>query len=338
MNLIVLAEPEKNWDEFVFSHSHLIFHTSLWGRVLKQGYGCEMRYLVAEEGGQWLLALPGMMVGHRFFRVFYALIPYGGFIGNRKHIPEFIQLLDHWAKEEKIQRMQIVDPVIKSREELVGFDCKESYRHILELKGKSPEEIYGNYPDALKRNIKHALKSNLKVERIKAKEEVDQFYQLYLSSMKRKAALVKYPLGLFYKIYELLAPDFADILFVRHQNRPIAGIVMIYSKDTAHYFHGGSDSLYLDLRPNDLLFHQAIQIAQEKGKSYFDFLGSDKKFKSLIQFKEKWGTQREELFNFHKDYGYLRPLLFKIALGLAQTPVGSVIHRALKSMRREKTA
>jgi hypothetical protein len=337
MNLTVLTEPDKEWDEFVSSHSHLIFHTSLWWKVLKEGYGCEMRYLVAEEGGEWFLALPGMMVGNRFFRVFYSLIPYGGFIGDIKHQPEFLNLLNQWIKDEKVQRIQIVDPAIKGREELPGFDFRESYRHVLKLEGKSPEEIYGNYPDTLKRNIKHALKSNLKVETIKTKEEVEQFYQLYLSSMKRKAALVKYPLELFHKINELLVPDFADILFVRHQDRPIAGIVMIYSKETAHYFHGGSDSRYLNLRPNDLLFHRAIQIAQEKGKSYFDFLGSDKKFKSLIQFKDKWGTKREELFNFHKDFGIFRPLVFKIALGLAQTPVGSMIHRTLKSMRWEKT-
>jgi lipid II:glycine glycyltransferase (peptidoglycan interpeptide bridge formation enzyme) len=338
MNLIVLTEPGKKWDKFVSSHSHLIFHTGLWWKVLKEGYGCEMRYLVAEEGEQWLLALPGMMVGNGFFRVFYSLIPYGGFIGDRKHMPEFLNLVNQWAKDEKIQRIQIVDPAIKRREELTGFDCRESYRHVLELRGKSAEEIYANYPDTLKRNIKTALKSNLKVERIKTKEEADQFYQLYLSSMKRKAALVKYPRELFHKIYELLVPDFADILFVRHQNRPIAGIVMIYSKDTAHYFHGGSDSEYLNLRPNDLLFHQTIQIAFEKGKSYFDFLGSDKKFKSLIQFKDKWGTKREGLFNFHKDFGIFRPLVFKIALGLAQTSFGSMIHRTLKSIHREKTA
>ncbi|MFH1336140.1 MAG: hypothetical protein ABII96_06450, partial [Candidatus Zixiibacteriota bacterium] len=72
MNLIVLSEPKREWDEFVSSHSDLIFHTSLWWKVLKEGYGCQMKYLVAEEGGEWLLALPGMMVGNRFFKVFYS--------------------------------------------------------------------------------------------------------------------------------------------------------------------------------------------------------------------------------------------------------------------------
>jgi hypothetical protein len=314
MKLIVLTEPEKKWDEFVSLNSHLIFHTGLWWKVLKEGYGCEMRYLVAEEGGEWLLALPGMVVGNRFFKLLYSLIPYGGFIGDRKHVPEFLCLLNRWVKDEKIQRIQIVDLAIKKREELPDYNCTESYRHVLELKGKSEEEIEESYPDALIRNIKTALKSNLKVERIETKEGVDHFYQLYLDSMRRKAALVKYPLGLFHKIYELLVPDFADILFVKHQNRSIAGIVVIYSKDTAHYFHGGSDSEYLSLRPNDLLFHHAIQMAQEKGKSYFDFLGSSKKMSGLIQFKAKWGAEKEIVFNYYQDISRSRTIIYQALL------------------------
>lgn len=310
MNLIILEEPDKSWDEFVSEHSSLIFHSSLWGRVLKKGYNCELKYLVLEENDNWLLALPGMMVGHRFFKVFYSLIPYGGFIGERNLIPEFINLLNDWAKKEKIQRIQIVDTAIKKKEEMPDFKCMESYRHLLELKDKSIDQIWKNYKDSLKRTIKTALKSNLCFEKIKSREEVDQFYQLYLDSMRRNKTLAKYPSELFYKIYDFLVPEFSDMLFVKYHNQPVAGIVVIYSQNIAHYFHGGSDTQYLHLRPNDLLFHHAIQIAKEKGKAYFDFLGSDKKFLSLIQFKDKWGTQKEELFNFHKDLSLMRSFSF----------------------------
>ncbi len=335
MNLIVLEEPDKKWDEFVFSHSQLIFHTSLWWKVLKQGYGCGTKYLVVEDGGKWLSALPGIMVGNRFFKVFYSLIPYGGFIGDRNRIPEFLNLLNDWAKKENIQRIQIVDLAIKKKEDLPDFNCVESYRHVLELKSKSPDQIWKNYHDGLKRNIKTALKSDLSFEKIKSREEVNQFYRLYLDSMKRNQALAKYPFKLFQKIYDLLVPEFSDIFFVKHHNQPVAGIVLIYSMDSAHYFHGGSNSQFLHLRPNDLLFHHAIQMAQERRKTYFDLLGSDKKFLSLIQFKDKWGAQREELFNFHKDFGVFKPAFFKIALSLAQTSIGSAIHRGWKSIQKE---
>jgi lipid II:glycine glycyltransferase (peptidoglycan interpeptide bridge formation enzyme) len=334
MNLIVLEKPNDKWDEFVSVHSNLIFHTSLWWKVLKEGYGCGMRYLVFEEGGYWLSALPGMMVGNRLFKVFYSLVPYGGFIGNREHITEFLSLLSSWAKKEKIQRIQIVDLAIKEKQDLPDFNCVESYRHLLELKGKTTDQLWKNYKDSLKRNIKTALKSDLCFEKIKSRDEVDLFYRLYLASMRRNKALAKYPVQLFLKIYDLLVPESSDIFFAKYQNQPVAVMVVIYSEETAHYFHGGSATEYLHLRPNDLLFHHAIQIAKEREKLYFDFLGSDKRFLSLIQFKDKWGTKREELLNFHKDVGVVRPFLFKIALSLAQTSFGSAIHRRLKSIRK----
>lgn len=312
MNLIVLEEPDDGWDEFVSLHSNLIFHTSLWWKVLKEGYRCRMRYLVCEEGGYWLSALPGMIVGNRFFKVFYSLIPYGGFIGDREHIPEFLSLLNKWSRKEKIQRIQIVDLAIKKKQDLPDFNCVESYRHMLELKGKSTDQIWKNYKDSLKRNIKTALKSDLCFEKIKSREEVDQFYHLYLDSMKRNKALAKYPIQLFYKIYDLLVPEFSDMLFMKYNNQPIAGMVVIYSEDTTHYFHGGSATEYLHLRPNDLLFHNAIKIAKEKGKSYFDFMGSSKKMLSLIQFKEKWGAEKKIVFNYHQDISKNRAAIYQL--------------------------
>jgi lipid II:glycine glycyltransferase (peptidoglycan interpeptide bridge formation enzyme) len=336
MNLITLEEPEKSWDEFVSAHSNLIFHTSLWGRVLKQGYGCEMRYLVLEEGGNWLLALPGMLVGNQLFRVFYSLIPYGGFIGNREFIPGFLKLVEEEARRAKIDRIKIIDLQIKKNEELPGFECTESCRHVLKLKGKSLDQVWKDYRPNLRRTIKRALDSNLAFERIKDRKEIDRFYRLYLASMERNRALAKYPIDLFYTIFDLLIPESADIFFVEYQDQPIAGIVVIYSEETAYYLHGGSSTEHLHLRPNDLLFHNAIKRAKQMGKSHFDFLGSDKGLSSLIQFKDKWGTDRQELLVFQKDIGTVRPLLGKVALGLAQTPLGSAIQRKLTPTQNER--
>jgi hypothetical protein len=334
MNLTVLEDPNEKWDEFVRANSNLLFHTSCWWKVLKEGYSCPTRYLVLEEGGEWSCVLPGMIVGNRFFKVFYSLIPYGGFVGDRRQIPEFLNILNHWARKERIDRVQIVDPAIKKRLELPDFKCVESIRHVLELKDRSTNQIWKGYDGSLRRNIKRASKSDLSFEVLKDRQEVNEFYRLYLESMRRNRALAKYPIQLFWGIYDLLVPENADVFFVKHKGQAVAGMVMIYSQDTAHYFHGGSETRFLDLRPNDLLFHRAIELAKEKGKAYFDFFGSDKKLSSLIRFKDKWGTHREELFNFHRDLGILRPVLFKSALRLAQTPWGSALHRAIKSIRR----
>jgi hypothetical protein len=314
MNLIVLEESDPRWDEFVSAHSHLIFHTSIWWRVLKEGYGYPMCYLILEEKGYWLCALPGMIMGNRLIKIFYSLVPYGGFVGGKEHIPQFVNFLNRWAKEEGIGRIQIIDLSIKKRQDLPDFKCVESYRHVLELKGKSEDQIWKDYKDSLRRNIRVALNSQLRFENIKSKGQVEQFYKLYLDSMKRKKALIRYPLKLFWQIFDLLVPEFADMLFIKHQNQPVAGMVVIYSQQTAHYFHGGSDTDHLHLRPNDLLFHHAIRTAAERGKSYFDFMGSGKHMVNLIRFKEKWGAEKKVLPSYHKDISKTRVALYHLLL------------------------
>jgi lipid II:glycine glycyltransferase (peptidoglycan interpeptide bridge formation enzyme) len=331
MNLTVLEKPGETWDQFVLRHSNLLFHTSSWWQVLTEGYGCPTRYLMLEKDGESVCALPGMIAGNRFFRVFYSLIPLGGFVGDRTRIPEFLTLLNQWAKNQKIHRVQIVDPTIKERRELPDFNCVESFRHVLELKDKSTDRIVADYDESVRRNLRKAAKSGLYVEAIKLREETEEFYRLYLESMRRNKALAKYPLRLFFKIYDLLVPHQAEILFAKCRGRAVAGMVLVHSQYTTHYFHGGSETRSLHLRPNDLLFHRAIESAKDKGKERFDFFGSDKRMVSLIRFKDKWGTRREELLNFHRDLGTLRPLAFRLGLKLAQTPLGSAIHRAFKS-------
>jgi hypothetical protein len=331
MSLIVTEEPDEKWDQFVEGRSRLLFHTCEWWKVLEEGYACPTRYLILEKGGEWACALPGMIVGNRFFRVFYSLIPLGGFVGDRSLIPEFLALLSQWAKNQKIHRVQIVDPTIKEKQELPDFNCVESFRHLLKLEGKSPDQILAGYDESVRRNIRKASKSGLYVEAIRQREEVEDFYRLYLESMRRNRALAKYPLQLFYGIYDFLVRERAEILFAKSRGRAVAGMVLVHSQDTTHYFHGGSETRSLHLRPNDLLFHHAIQSAREKGKEFFDFFGSDKRLVSLIRFKDKWGAHREELLNFHRDLGTLRPLAFRLGLKLAQTSFGSAIHRAFRS-------
>lgn len=141
---------------------------------------------------------------------------------------------------------------------------------------------------------------------------MNHFYELYLALMKRHKTLAKYPIGLFYKIFDLFIPDSAEIFFVKYGNEPIAGIVVIYSEETAYYFHGGSYTEYLHLRPNDFLFHNAIKIAKEKGKSCFDFMGLSKKMLSLIQFKEKWDAEKKIVFNYHQDISKSRATIYQL--------------------------
>jgi hypothetical protein len=330
---LIRINPNKEWDEFVSQYTDLIFYQKIWADILAKAYPKNrLIYLVLKDKGNWLMGMPAMLLNFKFFNIFHSLIYYGGFIGERKYIPIFLELLERKAKEYRFQRIQIFDPQIKNEEELLiyGFKSKGFYRNILNLK-EFKEDITKNYSSSLRRNIKKAESENLLFERIKEEEEIEIFYRLYLESMKRNRALAKYPKSFLYAIYDLINLELADIFFIKYEDRLIAGILVVYSKDTTHYLQGGSATDYLYLRANDLLFHKAIIFSQQKKKDYFDFLSSDKRLTSLIRYKDKFGSHREELFDFYKDIGYFRPFIWNFAYKIANIPIISTIINKIKS-------
>ncbi|HEX9916977.1 MAG TPA: GNAT family N-acetyltransferase [candidate division Zixibacteria bacterium] len=312
MNLILIENPGARWDEFISKYSHLVFHTSIWAQILKISYDAKLAYYVLEDKGEWLLAIPGMLTG-RFLKLWYSLISYGGFIGKREYISTFLEFITKDIRKYKIDRLEIIDPEVGQSSEISGFSGNESYRHILNLENKTEEDLWKNYKPNLRRTIGEALDAKLSIEKIRDSKEVELFYNLYLESIRRQRGVVRYPLGLFRGIFSLIQQGKGDLFFAKHEGITTAGIVIIYSEDIAHYFHGGSLSQYLNLRPNDLLFHAAIKEAVRKGKKQFDFMGSAKNLTGLIQFKEKWGTERKSLYALHQDMNRLKSWLHEIA-------------------------
>lgn len=311
MRLISIEDPDARWDKFISQYSHLIFHTSIWAKILKNSYNTNLAYYVLEDNGEWLLAIPGMLIG-RFLKLWYSLIPYGGFVGKREYIPAFLELVIKDVKRYRIDRLQIVDPQVDRADKIPELMNRESYQHILDLKGKTEGDVWKGYRPNLRRTIREALDARVLVEKVRDKKEVETFYNLYLASMRRKKGIIHYPFKLFTEMFPLIKQEKADIFLAKHDGKTIAGITMVYSERVAHYFHGGSLTDYLHFRPNDLLFHTAIKKALKKGKAKFDFLGSSKEMKGLIQFKEKWGTERISLFSLHKDITRIKVLLHKL--------------------------
>jgi len=69
-------------------------------------------------------------------------------------------------------------------------------------------------------------------------------------------------------IYDfIIAKGQGDIFFAKLDNKKIAGVMILYSKDIAHYYFGGSIKEYLKYQPNEALFHKAIVRAIELRKS-----------------------------------------------------------------------
>jgi lipid II:glycine glycyltransferase (peptidoglycan interpeptide bridge formation enzyme) len=203
---------------------------------------------------------------------------------------------------------------------------------LLDLRRFEKKNILECYRSEVRRAIRKAQKQELSVRRATTRNEVEIFYQLYLSSMERNRAMAKYPPRWFDALYDLLVQqkkaDF--LLVVKDVDRYAAGVVLIHSKTSDHYLHNGSAETYLESRPNDLIVDYIIRKGVEEGKTTLDFMGSDPGDLSLLRFKEKWGSRSVDLHTYVRDYHPLRCKIWELSKRVGNSRIGGVLLRAFR--------
>ena len=195
---------------------------------------------------------------------------------------------------------------------------------LLDLRGYNKDEIWEGYKKNIRRDVRKAQKSGITIRGGDSKEGIDIFYKLYLASMERNRAMAKYPLRWFETIYEIVTKKGLGAILIAELNRvAIAGVVLIYSPSSTHYFHNGSEYEFLKFCPNELLVHSSLEKAIERGNSFFDFMGSAPNDLSLLRFKEKWGSQSRDIYTYVKDYHPFRCKILELGKRLGSSQVGN---------------
>jgi hypothetical protein len=331
MELKVFECPGGEWDEFASQYTDLIFYQSIWSEVLRRGLGGQPLYFCLKEGGEIVAGLPGILLNFKILRILYASIPYGSLIGEKSYFSAFVEFLDRELRQRKIDQVRITESPFSEPFQPQTFKPISAKCTLLDLKRFDKERIWDGYRSEVRRAIRKAQGNGLSVRRALSSEEVEIFYRLYLSSMERNRAAAKYPLQWFYALYEVLIQQGkADILFAMQDDQYTAGVVLIYSSDSIHYLHNGSEKAYLESRPNDLIIDDIIQKGVKDGKRILDFMGSDPHDLSLIRFKEKWGSQTSDIHTYVKDYHPIQCKIWELGKRLGNSRVGN---RLLKIIR-----
>ena len=332
MELKVFESPGKEWDEFVTRYTDLIFYQSIWSEVLRRGLGGQPLYFYLREGGEIVVGLPGVLLNFKIFKILYASIPYGHLIGEKSYYSAFLQLLEKEFRRRGIDQVRLTESPFSESYPPEFFKPISAKCSLLDLKGFEKKNIWKGYRSEVRRAIRKAQKHGLSVRRATARNEIEIFYQLYLSSMERNRTIAKYPLQWFYALYEILIQQgIADILFaVKSEYEYAAGVVLVYSTTSNHYLHNGSMEAYLENRPNDLIVDYIIQMGVEEGKTILDFMGSDPGDLSLLRFKEKWGSQSMDLYTYVKDYHPFRCRIWELGKRIGRSRLGSAFIRRLR--------
>jgi lipid II:glycine glycyltransferase (peptidoglycan interpeptide bridge formation enzyme) len=108
-------------------------------------------------------------------------------------------------------------------------------------------------------------------------ELLDDVWQLYSKSMRRLASL-NYPARFFEELIARTKPAGSDsgrpshlVQLVRHEGRPVAGLVSFIYRGTLMPYFSGSDERFARLHPNNLLYLAAMERGVELGCTIFDF-------------------------------------------------------------------
>jgi lipid II:glycine glycyltransferase (peptidoglycan interpeptide bridge formation enzyme) len=149
-------------------------------------------------------------------------------------------------------------------------------------------------------NIRLAEKQGVTVAVAESEEERTAFFTLMSATAERKN--IVFHAAEYYKTFtEFFSREKGELLVVKKDGEVLAGAALIYYQKTAYYVHGGSSNSGRNLMAPHLLQWQAIQRAQSKGCTQYDFGGvsvqrkvpAGKDWSGITRFKQGFAPDTE---------------------------------------------
>ena len=143
------------------------------------------------------------------------------------------------------------------------------------------------------RAIRRAERLGVTCETGRSEDLQRLFYGLHTRTRRRQGMPIQ-PLCWFRNLLECFGES-ATVYLARHQDAPIAAILVVDHKSTRVYKYGCSDTAYNRYGGTLLLMWSAIQDARRCGRTEFDLGRSDTGARGLIAFKDHLGARRSTL-------------------------------------------
>jgi CelD/BcsL family acetyltransferase involved in cellulose biosynthesis len=297
-SLVSVESDDPRWARFVdASPQALPFHSPAWSRVLATCYGYPSAELALVDAGTVVAGLPVIDMSRPWRKPRLISLPFTDYCpplaASERFRSELVTALEQAYKQASFPRLQV-------RAKLEGGSFRvssEAVRHTLEL-STDIDAVFASFGRSqVQRNIRRGLKSRLLVRFGDQRSDADEvFYGLHTATRRRLGVPVQ-PRRFFRILWEeMLGRGLGFILLVYSEDVPIAGAVFLTANGTTTYKYGASAPEYWDLRPNYVLFWEAIRWACEHGYRTFDFGRSDLWNRGLRSFKDGWGTEEVRVF------------------------------------------
>ncbi|PZS11775.1 MAG: hypothetical protein DLM64_06010 [Solirubrobacterales bacterium] len=291
---------DGRWAKFVSGHPDAtIFHHPEWLALIQRQYRYELSaWCVLEASGAIVAGLPvarvdSWLTGRRLVAVPFSDVCSPLIEPREPRAPAALAQLIHAAQREAGIPLEIRGPTAG----LQGARVAGRFlQHRLKLAGGEVTELA---KPAAMRGVAKARREALLTERTTGVEALEDFYRLHLRTRHRQGVPTQ-PKRFILSLAELFEREYGFVLLTRHRGRAIAAAVFLTFNRRIVYKYGASDERFLSLRPNNLLFHDAIRWGTEHGMRELDFGRTDRANGGLASFKRGWGSHEEAL-----PYSYL---------------------------------
>ena len=190
---------------------------------------------------------------------------------------------------------------------------------LIDIKGKTEEEILKRVEYSRRKNIQRAIKSELISVKVDSEKDYIDCYKMYAQIIKDGGST-----PFTYKVWKKWADDEKWDLFAIKKNDVKVGYFSVI-KITKRYY--GTDSDEIGIRPrvfasdknyagdrvNDFIYWNTILYGIKNRVNYVDLGGYQLKprghLKGVNSFKEKWGG---EIFRYYLEYPFFTAILRKL--------------------------
>ncbi len=216
--------------------------------------------------------------------------------------PKKINFKDIKSLEKKYKIYQVsIEPNLSffslSHNQLLKQGFKKSKSFSLPTKTiqinltQSEGKILSQMHSKTRYNIKIAQRNNIKI--IKS-DNIEEFVKFWRENFERKRFLFLSQKKNIIALYKAFGKN-ANLLIAKKNNKTIAGLLILKTKDTAYYMYASSNNLGRKLFAPTLLTWQAILLAKKSKCKIFDFDGIyDERFplkswQGFTRFKKGFG-------------------------------------------------
>lgn len=293
------ADP--GWDDRIGGLAGAsFFHGRPWAEVLSRSYGYRPCYLLMRSGETPCGLLPLMEVESALTGKRGVALPFS----DKAPVlavdsPSFERLFGKalaLARERSWRYLELRGAPLPP-----GTPAAACFlEHELSL-DRGEKELFRGFHPATRRNVLRAQKENLETRFTVDPRAMERFYRLHCKT-RRGHGLPPQPRRFFETIHSrVIAAGHGVVAEALHRGTPVSAAVFFSFRDQVLYKFGASEEKALPLRPNNLLFWEAIRRFRERGFRSLHFGRTDRENEGLARFKRSWGAEEREILYHRVD-------------------------------------